>query len=454
MKLQSTKKGMSIRITKRLERMLECFSQSKLNEYVTGTKLAELSQYSSFGDLVWVCIANKVHKGDEAWTKVAVETLEALDPNLSKYKETVESRLRVTFSELKDVKLTKWILAEDLLDAGVHLSSKLQNTLFTELSELACRVAEIFHESLTTEQACYFRGLVEELPWLQPLETMLPKNLLPASDAVNVELKPCGGLNVTNKTGSLVDTGQIRGQFHKKRSDSFSNLLIELYRRSAKYVSKWFHHKLPHKVELDDLNRPGIFSLMGTIDTFDPTGSEEFEAHCSPHIEAFILDELQSMDWVPRFVRVRAHQFAKARHLLKTHLGREPTEKEIAEELNIDIEEFNKLRRDPSAVSVVSLNTKYSDSDDEKDARKTNVVKGKSVIKDKKSQDYLTKAQKRDLKKLLTKELTPAEQLIIVLYYHEKMTIEEIGTMLDLSESHVSRMHSSVVARLKARGYC
>jgi len=148
---------------------------------------------------------------------------------------------------------------------------------------------------------------------------------------------------------------------------------------------------------------------------------------------------------VPRLVRARAHQLARATQSLETHLGRKPTEKETAEELDMNLVEFDRLRRDANAVSLVSLNTKYNEADDEKDIREIDIVK------DKKSQDPLIEAQKRDLKNLLTRGLTRAERLIIVLYYYEEMTMKEIGATLDLSESRVSQMHSSIVARLKAQ---
>jgi RNA polymerase sigma factor for flagellar operon FliA len=151
------------------------------------------------------------------------------------------------------------------------------------------------------------------------------------------------------------------------------------------------------------------------------------------------------MDWVPRLVRARAHQLTKAVHSLETHLGRKPTEKETAEEMDMNIDEFNRLQQDANAVGLVSLDTKYNESDGEKDIREID------IIKDQRSEDPLTEAQKRDLKSLLTKGLTRAERLIIVLYYYEEMTMKEIGATLDLSESRVSQMHSSIVARLKAQ---
>jgi RNA polymerase sigma factor for flagellar operon FliA len=247
------------------------------------------------------------------------------------------------------------------------------------------------------------------------------------------------------KTQQALDIKQVWEQFHKTRDDQHRNLLMEHYRDLVKYCAERLHSKLPGKVELDDLISAGMFGLMDAIDAFDPTRGVKFETYCSPRVKGSILDELRSMDWVPRLVRSRAHQLAKATHSLETHLGRRPTEEEIAEKLNVNMEEFDKLQRDANAASQVSLNTKYNDGDGEKDIREID------VIKDEKSENPVTEAQKRDLKSLLTKGLTRAERLIIVLYYYEEMTMKEIGATLDLSESRVSQMHSSIVARLKAQ---
>ena len=151
------------------------------------------------------------------------------------------------------------------------------------------------------------------------------------------------------------------------------------------------------------------------------------------------------MDWVPRLVRARAHQLERVCQTLEAQLGRIPTEKELAEKLAIAMEEFHRLQRDATAIGLVSLNNKFNESDGEKDIREID------IIEDQRSQNPVIEAQKRDLKNLLTKGLTRAEKLIIILYYYEEMTMKEIGATLDLSESRVSQMHSSIVARLKAQ---
>lgn len=233
--------------------------------------------------------------------------------------------------------------------------------------------------------------------------------------------------------------------FHESRQDCYRNLLMEHYRDLVKYAAERLHSKLPDKVELDDLVSAGIFGLMDAIDAYDPARGVKFETYCAPRIKGSILDELRSMDWVPRLVRARAHQLARATHALEMHLGRKPDENELAEELDMEMDEFIRLQRDANAASLVSLSTKCGDGDGEKDVYEID------VIKDNRSEDPLLEAQKRDLKNLLTKGLTRAERLIIVLYYYEEMTMKEIGATLDLSESRVSQMHSSIVARLKAQ---
>ena len=242
-----------------------------------------------------------------------------------------------------------------------------------------------------------------------------------------------------------IEIEQVWKHYHKTRDEHNRNLLMEHYRYLVRYTAERLHTKLPEKVEVDDLISAGTFGLMDAIDAFDPHRGVKFETYCSPRIRGSILDELRSMDWVPRLVRARAHQLTRARQSLEAHLGRKPRKEELAEELDMNIEDFNRLQQDADAIGMVSLNSQYGEEEGEKDIREID------IIKDKKSEDPTIEAQKRDLKDLLTKGLTRAERLIVVLYYYEEMTMKEIGATLDLSESRVSQMHSSILARLKAQ---
>jgi RNA polymerase sigma factor for flagellar operon FliA len=255
----------------------------------------------------------------------------------------------------------------------------------------------------------------------------------------------------TVKTSQQLDSAaadkieQVWKQYHKNRSEQHRNTLLEHYRYLVRYTAERLHTKLPGKVEVDDLISAGNFGLMDAIDNYDPARGVKFETYCSPRIRGSILDELRSMDWVPRLVRARAHQLSRAKQSLEAHLGRKPRKEEMAEEMDMGLEEFERLQQDADAIGIVSLDSQYGNEEGEKDIREID------IIKDKKSEAPPIEAQKRDLKDLLTKGLSRAERLIVVLYYYEEMTMKEIGATLDLSESRVSQMHSSILLRLKAQ---
>ena len=241
------------------------------------------------------------------------------------------------------------------------------------------------------------------------------------------------------------DISQVWTKYKRSRSRSLRNVLMERYLPIVKYNAERIAAKLPDEVENDDLVSAGIFGLMDAIDAFDLSRGVKFETYCAPRIRGAILDELRSMDWVPRLVRNRAHKLEKATQALEAELGRAPSEQELAARLRLPREEFDKLVRDATAVAVVSLSRKHYDSDSSRDVREID------VLEDKRGRKPVTEIQKRDLKELMTRGLSRAERLILILYYYEEMTMKEIGATLDLSESRVSQMHSSILNRLKVQ---
>ncbi len=241
------------------------------------------------------------------------------------------------------------------------------------------------------------------------------------------------------------DIKEIWIEFKKNKSETLRNTLMENYLHLVRYNAERIHVKLPDEVELDDLMSAGIFGLMDAINAFDLERGVKFETYCAPRIRGAILDELRSMDWVPRLVRSRAHKLDGATKALETELGRCPTSAEVAGRLKVSMAEFEKMAKDASAVGLVSLSRKWFETDSNKDVREID------VLEDKRGADPVKEIQRKDLKELITKGLSRAERLIIILYYFEEMTMKEIGSTLDLSESRVSQMHSSILARLKAQ---
>ncbi len=237
---------------------------------------------------------------------------------------------------------------------------------------------------------------------------------------------------------------QLWIEFKKDPSNQqLRNRLVEIYLPLVKYNAERIWARLPEGVELDDLVSAGVFGLMDAIDAFDLSRGVKFETYCVPRIRGAMLDELRTMDWVPRLVRSKASKLNEAQKTLEARLGRQPTENELAEELGVSTEELEKMMLDASAVNLISLNKKWYETDSYKDVREID------ILEDKKGEDPTKRIQKADLMRLVTKGLNRNERLIIILYYYEELTMKEIGATLDLSESRVSQMHSAIVQRLQ-----
>ena len=234
-------------------------------------------------------------------------------------------------------------------------------------------------------------------------------------------------------------------QYKQTGEEELRNRLMEHYLCLVRYNAERIGAKLPDEVDVDDLMSAGVFGLLDAIDAFDLERGVKFETYCAPRIRGAILDELRSMDWVPRLVRHRAHQLAEVTRTLEVELGRLPNEEEIARRLGLSRPQFDKLMRDASAVTLISLSRKFTDTDSSRDVFEIDVVP------DGQGSDPVAEAQKQDIRELVTKGLSRAERLIIVLYYYEQMTMKQIGETLDLSESRVSQMHSAILARLRAQ---
>ncbi|MBX7073748.1 MAG: FliA/WhiG family RNA polymerase sigma factor [Pirellulales bacterium] len=226
-------------------------------------------------------------------------------------------------------------------------------------------------------------------------------------------------------------------------NEPLRNRLIEQYLPLVKYNGERIWSRLPEGVELDDLVSAGVFGLMDAIDAFDMSRGVKFETYCVPRIRGAMLDELRSMDWVPRLVRSKSSKLNEGIKTLEAKLGRQPSEVELAEHMQLSVPELEKMIMDASAVNLISLNKKWYETDSYKDVREID------ILEDKKGEDPTRRIQKTDLMRLVTKGLNRNERLIIILYYYEELTMKEIGATLDLSESRVSQMHSSIVQRLQ-----
>ena len=238
---------------------------------------------------------------------------------------------------------------------------------------------------------------------------------------------------------------QVWREYRATPTTQVRNFLIARHLDLVAYAAERLHKRLPSEVEINDLKSAGAFGLMDAVDSFDPDRGVKFETFCTQRIRGAMFDELRSMDWVPRLVRSRTAKVEKVRKSIEMETGSRPTEDEVAKRLNVSGDEFEKLQKDSRPVSMVSLTRKCFETDSSKDVREIDVVE------DGRQENPLQAVQKQDLQALITKGLSRAERLIVILYYYEEMTMKEIGSTLDLSESRVSQMHSSILQRLKAQ---
>lgn len=240
------------------------------------------------------------------------------------------------------------------------------------------------------------------------------------------------------------ETSELWSRYHAdSQNRELRNQLVERYFPLVKFHGERLWSRLPEGVELDDLISAGVFGLMDAIDAFDPGRGVRFETYCVTRIRGAMLDELRSMDWVPRLVRSKAARLNEATKQLENKLGRAPTDGELTTQLQISQEELDQMKLEATTVNLVSLDKKFADDDSNR------AVSELDVLDDRRSEDPTRRAQKNDLLRLVTRGLNRVERLILILYYYEEMTMKEVGATLDLSESRVSQMHSSLMQRLQ-----
>jgi len=249
---------------------------------------------------------------------------------------------------------------------------------------------------------------------------------------------------MTVLTVATTEIEQLWIRFKEDTSNTeLRNRLIEQYMYLVRNRGERIWSRLPEGIELDDLISAGTFGLMDAINAFDLERGVRFETFCIPRIQGAMLDELRSMDWVPRLVRSKASKINEAYKVLECKLARKPNDDEMAEHLQVSVAEFEKMLTDTHGVNLMSLDKKWFETDSYKDIREID------ILADKRGEDPTERLRKAEMVRAFTRGLTKNERLIVILYYFEEMTMKEIGLTLDLSESRVSQMHSTIVDRMR-----
>ncbi len=224
--------------------------------------------------------------------------------------------------------------------------------------------------------------------------------------------------------------------------------LVEKYVRVVKYVAGRMAIGLPHYVEYNDLVSAGLLGLIQAIDNFDHRRGIKFETYAIPRIRGAILDELRSQDWFPRSLRRKAKQLEAAYAELEVRLGRPATDQELARELGIDVSELDGLIGEVSLATIMSLDADSSGEDGDQQSSMG------EYLPDPRSDEIERSIAEQEMRTLIAErlsELPEKEQLVLVLYYYEELTLKEIGEILDVTESRVCQIHTKAILRLKGK---
>ncbi len=231
-------------------------------------------------------------------------------------------------------------------------------------------------------------------------------------------------------------------KYKRTRRKIYKNRLIEIYFPLVRNVAERMLMTLPASVEVDDLISMGTFGLIEAIDRFDLDRGVLFKTYCVNRIRGAILDELRALDWVPRLVRYKATTVDRTGGRLQGKLGRVPTIFEMAEEMEIDVKEYQRIEKDSKPVGMLSLSDDSSDNDE----TSNRLV---DLVKDHRDESPVVGVHKSDLRVLATKSLNKKEQIVVTLYYFEQLSMKEIAKVLGLTESRVCQIHSKVISKLR-----
>ncbi len=219
-------------------------------------------------------------------------------------------------------------------------------------------------------------------------------------------------------------------------------LIIE-YSPLVKIVAGKMSMYLGNNVEYDDLVGYGVFGLIDAIDKFDVHKEVKFETYASLRIKGSILDQIRKMDWIPRTIRQRQKELDTATKEVMARTGREPTDKELAEEMGMSEDDYYSFISSLKITNLVSLNEFME-------------AGGNEPAMDTKKNSYFEQPEEKVTREELSAKLndslevlTEKEKKVILLYYYEDLTLKEISEVMEVSESRVSQLHTKALKKMR-----
>jgi RNA polymerase sigma factor FliA len=227
--------------------------------------------------------------------------------------------------------------------------------------------------------------------------------------------------------------------------------MVLQYAPLIKYIASRLALRLPSHIALEDLVSSGIIGLIDAVQKFDPSKNINFKTYAEFRIKGAMLDELRSLDWIPRSVRKKSHVVENAYGQLQRNLGRPAEAEEVADLLGMDLDDFHQLLDETKAVSVVALEESRKSLGSYAGYLEHELLE---TIQDDNARDSFASVHFAELQGIMVQAieaLPDKEKLLISLYYYEELTMKEIGQIMGYTESRISQLHTQAMYRLKHR---
>ncbi|OHD54903.1 MAG: RNA polymerase sigma factor WhiG [Spirochaetes bacterium GWF1_51_8] len=248
----------------------------------------------------------------------------------------------------------------------------------------------------------------------------------------------------------LLEEEELWDKYIKTHDQKIRNYFIEKYAPLVKYVAGRIAMNVPNSVEFNDLVSYGILGLIDAIDKFDPKREIKFKTYAVTRIRGSIFDELRAIDWLPRSVRQKAKEIERTIADLEARLGRSAKDEEIAEAMGVTVDEFHSLLLRVSGNSLISMDENWFMNDGSDNAP----MSIEETLESSDSYNPDVVAEKDEIKKLIARalmDLPEREKQVLILYYYEGLTLKEIGSILAVTESRVSQLHTKAIMRLRGK---
>jgi len=211
----------------------------------------------------------------------------------------------------------------------------------------------------------------------------------------------------------------------------------------VRFLARRIHERLPQHVDIEDLVSAGVVGLMDAFSKFDPAKKVQFRSYAQFRIRGAILDSLRTLDWSPRELRRKGRAVEEAIRVLTARFGHAPNEAEVAQEMALELEEYQQLLGDLKGLEIGTLHLERNEDSGEEEL---------AYVPGRPEEDPLFRCLRGELEDRLAEaiqNLPDRERLVMSLYYYEEMTMREIGLALGVVESRVSQVHASAVVHLR-----